>query len=67
MNLRALPREQRLDAVGHVEAAIREVRGAIEVEPTCGPMLVAAYRALSALGELREVVDALPELERDAG
>ena len=64
-NRRALYREQRIDALAHVEAAIAEVRKAMEVEPSCGPLLVAAYRCLSTLGEMRETIDALPVVERD--
>jgi hypothetical protein len=67
MNRRALFREQRIDAVGHVEEAIAGVRKAMEVEPSCGPILVAAYRVLSVLGELRDVIDDLPTIERDSG
>jgi hypothetical protein len=67
MNRRTLLREQRIDALGHVEGAITAVRRAMEVEPGCGPLLVAGYRALSVLGELRETIDGLPVVERDGG
>lgn len=65
MNRRALYREQRIDALAHVESAIGEVRKAMDVEPYCGPLLVGAYRCLAALGTLREVVDSLPIAERE--
>jgi hypothetical protein len=65
MNRRALRQQQRLDILTHVEQALDAVRKAIEVEPQAGPILVAAYRALSALGELREVADALPVIEQE--
>ena len=64
MNLRALRPEQRTANLGHVEAAIAEIRKAIEVEPQAGPLLVAGYRCLSTLGEMREVVDQLPVIEQ---
>jgi hypothetical protein len=65
VNKRALFREQRIDALGHVEEALAEVRRAMDVEPSCGPLLVAAYRALSVLGELRETIDSLPIVEKE--
>lgn len=64
MNRRALYREQRVDAVGRVEAAIAEERKAMDVEPSCGPLLVAGYRAMTALGELRDTVDAMPVVDK---
>jgi len=65
VNVRALHAKQRLDALGHVEQAIAEVRACIETAVSCGPLLVACYRALSTLGELREVVDELPLIEKE--
>lgn len=64
MNRRTLNREQRVDALAHVEQAIAELRKAMDVEPSCGPLLVAGYRAMSALGVLRDVVDELPIVDR---
>jgi hypothetical protein len=66
MNRRALTAEQRLAALVHVDQAIAEVRRCIDVEPTAGPLLVASYRALSVLGELREVVDAMPQVAEES-
>ena len=65
MNLRALTREQRLDALDYVQAALTDVRAIIETAPSCGPLLVACYRALSVLGELRETIDAMPVVQEE--
>ncbi len=62
---RALHREQAADARGHVEVAIAEIRKVIDVEPSCGPLLAGCYRCLSALADLREIVDSLPTIERE--
>jgi hypothetical protein len=65
MSRRALHCEQRLDCLDYVTAAITDVRACIEIAPDVGPVLVASYRALSALGELREAVDAMPVVEAE--
>jgi hypothetical protein len=64
MNLRALRLGQRADLAGHATQALDHVRAVIEAAPDVGPVLVAAYRAMSALRELRDVVDELPEICR---
>ena len=63
----ALHAEQRLDALDYINAAITDTRAVIEICPGCGPVLIGAYKCLSALGELREVIDALPVIEREPG
>jgi hypothetical protein len=63
MSRYALHREAKLDCADYVVAAICDVRACIELAPSCGPLLVAAYRALSVLGELRETIDAMPTIE----
>ena len=65
MNRRALYREQRLDCLDYVAAAINDVRACIEIAPDVGPLIVAAYRALGVLGELREVLHMLPTIAED--
>jgi hypothetical protein len=66
MNLRALSREQKLDCADYVNAALVDVRSIIETAPDAGPLLVAAYRALSVLGELRETIDSMPQVAEDS-
>lgn len=63
----ALRTEQRLDIQDYIVAAITDVRACIELAPDVGPLVVAAYRALSVLGELREVVDAMPVVRPEEG
>jgi hypothetical protein len=62
---RALLPGQRADLAGHVETAIAEVRAVIECAPDVGPVLVAAYRCMSTLRELRDTIDELSEIERE--
>ena len=64
-NLKTLHAGQRLDALGCVEQAIVQVRAVIKTAPNVGPILVASYRALSVLGELREVVDSMPVVREE--
>jgi hypothetical protein len=63
---RALHPQQAADVRGHIDQAIAQVRACIEAAPDVGPVLVSAYRALSALGELRETIDALPIVRGEA-
>jgi hypothetical protein len=62
VNRRALRPGERADLRGHVDVALEQIRLAIETAPDVGPLLIAAYRALSTLRELRETVEELPEM-----
>jgi hypothetical protein len=64
----ALSPHQAADARRHVDAAIGELRQLLGVVESCGPALVASYRALGAAFELREVLDRLPiVVDRECG
>lgn len=58
---RGLLPEARLDCLDYAKAAATDTRAVIELSSTCGPVLVAAYRALAALGELQDALERAPE------
>jgi len=65
VNVHALLPGQRADINGHVGQALDHIRAVIEASPGCGPVLVEAFRCMSALRKLRDVVNELPEVRRD--
>jgi hypothetical protein len=65
MSTHALHLEAKLDCADYILAAITDVRAIIETAPSCAPLLIACYRALSVLGELRETIDALPVIAEE--
>jgi hypothetical protein len=67
LNRRALLREEQLDLLGNVDEALAVIRSIIDAAPDVGPVLVAAYRCLSTLGEMRETIDAMPVVKTDGG
>ncbi len=68
MTSHALRPGERADLRGAVDEAIDRTRTVLEISTDIGPILVAGFRAMSALRELREMIDELPETrEADGG
>jgi hypothetical protein len=57
---------QVLDCRGHVDTALDGIRAVLELAPQTGPVLIAAYRAASAVNELRHALELVPTISGEA-